>query len=220
MTAFSKRALLIVSRIPPGRVATYGDVARIAGKPRASRAVGNLMRAAEMPGLPYHRVIAANGRLGGYGANPQLKAALLGAEGIVVRRENRIGIPAGEVDGEKAANVGRGPRAESEVGGEKGPKGSEGKRPKAKGRRGPRRKAGPSEFSKLASGTLQDAATFSIRSERDELSDPEYLRLLHRFPALSLLRSFGEPWALGLSPWAFGLWPIRPPATLAAHHAV
>ena len=86
MTAFSKRALLIVSRIPPGRVATYGDIARIAGKPRASRAVGNLMRAAEMPGLPYHRVIAANGRLGGYGANPQLKAALLGAEGIVVRR--------------------------------------------------------------------------------------------------------------------------------------
>jgi alkylated DNA nucleotide flippase Atl1 len=44
------------------------------------------MRAAEMPGLPYHRVVAANGRLGGYGANPHLKASLLGAEGVVVRR--------------------------------------------------------------------------------------------------------------------------------------
>ena len=86
MTGFARRVLMAVSRIPPGRVATYGDVARLAGKPRASRAVGNLMRAAEMPGLPYHRVIAANGRLGGYGANPQLKASLLAAEGIVVRR--------------------------------------------------------------------------------------------------------------------------------------
>lgn len=86
MTSFARRVLVVVSRIPPGRVATYGDVARLAGKARASRAVGNLMRAAEMPGLPYHRVIAANGRLGGYGANPQLKASLLTAEGIVVRR--------------------------------------------------------------------------------------------------------------------------------------
>jgi O-6-methylguanine DNA methyltransferase len=86
MTAFARRVMLVVSRIPPGRVATYGDVARLAGRPRASRAVGNLMRAAEWPGLPYHRVIAANGRLGGYGANPQLKASLLVAEGVVVRR--------------------------------------------------------------------------------------------------------------------------------------
>jgi methylated-DNA-protein-cysteine methyltransferase-like protein len=86
MTTFARRVMLVVSRIPPGRVATYGDVARMAGRPRASRAVGNLMRAAEMPGLPYHRVIAANGRLGGYGANPHLKASLLGAEGVVVRR--------------------------------------------------------------------------------------------------------------------------------------
>jgi O-6-methylguanine DNA methyltransferase len=86
MTGFARRVMLVVSRIPPGRVATYGDVARMAGKPRAARAVGNLMRAAEMPGLPYHRVIAANGRLGGYGGNPQLKTSLLSAEGIAVRR--------------------------------------------------------------------------------------------------------------------------------------
>ncbi|HYN07422.1 MAG TPA: MGMT family protein [Vicinamibacterales bacterium] len=89
MTAFTRRTLLVVSRIPPGRVATYGDVARLAGRPGAARAVGNIMRAAEMPGLPYHRVIAANGRLGGYGANPRLKASLLAAEGVVVKR-NRI----------------------------------------------------------------------------------------------------------------------------------
>lgn len=70
--------------IPPGRVATYGDVAAIAGRPGAARAVGNIMRLARIPGLPYHRVVAAGGRVGGYGSNPQLKAALLRAEGVVI----------------------------------------------------------------------------------------------------------------------------------------
>jgi O-6-methylguanine DNA methyltransferase len=81
--------LHIVSRIPPGRVLTYGDVARLAGRAGAARAVGNIMRAADRPGLPYHRVIAAGGRLGGYGGTPGLKAGLLRAEGIAVQR-NRI----------------------------------------------------------------------------------------------------------------------------------
>jgi methylated-DNA-[protein]-cysteine S-methyltransferase len=60
-------------------------VARLAGKPGAARAVGNIMRAASEPGLPYHRVIAANGRLGGFGGNIAMKRALLAAEGLVVR---------------------------------------------------------------------------------------------------------------------------------------
>ena len=56
----------------------------MAGRPGAARAVGNIMRSARMPGLPYHRVVAAGGKVGGYGANPQLKAALLRAEGLTV----------------------------------------------------------------------------------------------------------------------------------------
>ena len=86
MTAFARRVLGILGRIPPGRVVTYGDVARMAGRPGAARAVGNIMRQADAPGLPYHRVIAAGGRVGGYGGAPGLKAALLSAEGIIVRR--------------------------------------------------------------------------------------------------------------------------------------
>jgi methylated-DNA-protein-cysteine methyltransferase-like protein len=77
--------LAVVSRIPPGRVATYGDVAKLAGKPRAARAVGNIMSHLTVSGLPAHRVIAAAGRLGGFGGNPGLKRALLAAEGIHVR---------------------------------------------------------------------------------------------------------------------------------------
>ncbi|MSO30559.1 MAG: MGMT family protein [Acidobacteria bacterium] len=90
--AFRARVLGVVRRIPPGRVATYGDVAALAGKPRAARAVGNIMRDCQRPDVPCHRVIAAGGRLGGYDGGPHqrlhlggreaLKRALLVAEGV------------------------------------------------------------------------------------------------------------------------------------------
>ena len=83
-TAFTRKVLSILRRIPVGRVISYGAVARLAGKPRAARAVGNIMRTARVPGLPYHRVIAAGGRLGGYGGNLGLKRSLLVAEGLTV----------------------------------------------------------------------------------------------------------------------------------------
>ena len=84
MTEFRRRVLSVVRRIPAGRVATYGDVAALAGKPRASRAVGNIMRTCREPGVPCHRVIAAGGLLGGYGGNLQIKRELLRAEGVEV----------------------------------------------------------------------------------------------------------------------------------------
>jgi O-6-methylguanine DNA methyltransferase len=80
---FRRRVLAIVKRIPVGRVTTYGEVARLAGRPRAARAVGNILRDADQPGLPYHRVIAAGGQLGGY-SDLSLKRALLVAEGLLV----------------------------------------------------------------------------------------------------------------------------------------
>jgi O-6-methylguanine DNA methyltransferase len=82
--AFRQRVLAAVRRIPPGRVATYGDVAAAAGAARAARAVGNIMKGCRTPGVPCHRVIAAGGRLGGYGGNAGMKSALLRAEGVLV----------------------------------------------------------------------------------------------------------------------------------------
>ena len=84
--SFERRVLQLVSRIPAGQVATYGDLAERAGRPRAARAVGRVMATAHQPGLPYHRVVSANGQLGGYGGSPALKASLLAAEGVIVRR--------------------------------------------------------------------------------------------------------------------------------------
>jgi O-6-methylguanine DNA methyltransferase len=83
-TVFTRKVLSVLRRIPVGRVISYGGVARLAGKPRAARAVGNIMREARVPGLPYHRVVAAGGRLGGYGGRESLKRALLVAEGLTV----------------------------------------------------------------------------------------------------------------------------------------
>lgn len=90
MTPFERRVLAIVSRIPVGRVTTYGEVARLAGKPRAARAVGNVMRQSTGPGVPYHRVIGAAGRLGGY-SSLALKRALLAAEGLTVTPARVVG---------------------------------------------------------------------------------------------------------------------------------
>ena len=90
MTAFERKVLAVVSRIPVGRVTTYGEVARLAGRPGAARAVGNILREAARPGLPYHRVIAANGKLGGY-SSLALKRSLLAAEGLTVTPGRVVG---------------------------------------------------------------------------------------------------------------------------------
>jgi O-6-methylguanine DNA methyltransferase len=89
---FTRRVVSAVRRIPAGRVATYGDVAAAAGRPRAARAVGNIMRECTARDVPCHRVIAAGGQLGGYGGRHDsrlasrldMKRALLRAEGIRV----------------------------------------------------------------------------------------------------------------------------------------
>jgi O-6-methylguanine DNA methyltransferase len=91
---FTTRVIAILRQIPPGRVTTYGDIAALAGHPGAARAVGTIMRLAKEPHLPYHRVIAAGGRVGGYGANPHLKPALLRAEGHVIRGKRLVGFRA------------------------------------------------------------------------------------------------------------------------------
>ena len=76
---------MAVRQIPPGRVATYGDVAAMAGNPRAWRAVGTILRNCQLPSVPCHRVVGSGGQLGGY-SDPLRKRRLLQAEGIIVGR--------------------------------------------------------------------------------------------------------------------------------------
>jgi methylated-DNA-protein-cysteine methyltransferase related protein len=58
---WSRTVYEVVRRIPSGRVATYGLVGIVAGRPLAARAVGNVMRACDDPTVPCHRVVRANG---------------------------------------------------------------------------------------------------------------------------------------------------------------
>ena len=66
MAIFTERVKEIVRNIPKGKTLTYGQVAQLAGNPLAARAVGMIMSKNYDPTIPCHRVIAANGKVGGY----------------------------------------------------------------------------------------------------------------------------------------------------------
>ena len=83
-TPFTERVLTACAAIPWGRTATYGDLAEIAGSPRAYQAVGQVMCRNPLPiVVPCHRVLANNG-LGGYTPGLKWKRVLLGIEGCLL----------------------------------------------------------------------------------------------------------------------------------------
>jgi methylated-DNA-protein-cysteine methyltransferase-like protein len=88
-TAFFQDVYAAVRAIPRGRVATYGQIARLLGKRRGARAVGWALRALDArtePRVPWHRVVGAGGRIslrGGVG--PILQRRRLRDEGVRFR---------------------------------------------------------------------------------------------------------------------------------------
>ena len=82
----------VVRQIPAGKVATYGQVARLAGMPRCARIVGYAMAGCKEPQIPCHRVVD---RFGGTKAcfdtfAPGTQRALLEAEGVVFRLDGTV----------------------------------------------------------------------------------------------------------------------------------
>jgi methylated-DNA-[protein]-cysteine S-methyltransferase len=78
---FGRRVLGRTAAIPYGEVATYGDVARAIGSPRAARATGNALGSNPMPiVVPCHRVVASGGKMGGYTGGIERKELLLTLE--------------------------------------------------------------------------------------------------------------------------------------------
>jgi methylated-DNA-[protein]-cysteine S-methyltransferase len=63
---FSDKVRTVVRRIPKGKTLTYKEVAARAGNPNAARAVGMIMSRNFDPSVPCHRVVRADGKLGGY----------------------------------------------------------------------------------------------------------------------------------------------------------
>lgn len=100
---FREKIYELARRIPKGKVATYGQLAKMAGHPGAARAVGLFMKTNPYPAsarpkpatvrrrpeVPCHRVVAANGALTGYSAKGGLKKkrAMLAREGVKFKGE-------------------------------------------------------------------------------------------------------------------------------------
>lgn len=78
---FKEKVFAVVKKIPSGQVLTYKEVARLAGSPRAWRAVGNVLHSNYNIKIPCHRVIRADGKIGGYNRGVQQKKKLLNSEG-------------------------------------------------------------------------------------------------------------------------------------------
>ena len=76
----------ITRRIPAGKVATYGQIARLAGMPRCARIVGYAMAACQDPSVPCHRVVGAAG-LTGYAGGLDRKRWLLAHESAAMPEE-------------------------------------------------------------------------------------------------------------------------------------
>ncbi|MFV1958698.1 MAG: methylated-DNA--[protein]-cysteine S-methyltransferase [Planctomycetota bacterium] len=75
-----------IARIPRGQVRSYGRLARAVRRPRAARAVGQACGRNPIPlVVPCHRVVAADGTLGGFGAGLVVKRKLLSLEGVRLR---------------------------------------------------------------------------------------------------------------------------------------
>lgn len=74
MQTFRDKIYELARQIPKGKVATYGQLAELAGSPGAARAVGMCMKTnPDAPHTPCHRVVAANGKLTGYSAGEGVK---------------------------------------------------------------------------------------------------------------------------------------------------
>lgn len=88
VSAFRAAVYALTRAIPKGKVATYGQLARLVGSPGAARAVGMCMKSnPDAPHTPCHRVVASDGHLRGYSGQGGVasKKQMLIDEGVCIR---------------------------------------------------------------------------------------------------------------------------------------
>lgn len=83
MTPFTQAVYTVVKAIPTGQTMTYKQVAIAAGRPNASRAVGNILNKNYDPSIPCHRVVRSDGTTGGYNRGSDEKIERLKQEGAL-----------------------------------------------------------------------------------------------------------------------------------------
>ena len=91
---FNQKVWAMTTRIPAGKLATYGQIAAVLGSPGAARAVGNaLNRNPYAPAVPCHRVVGSTGDLTGFAGGLEKKRQLLEEEGVAVQGQKVRAIP-------------------------------------------------------------------------------------------------------------------------------
>ena len=94
MSDFKKRVLNFVNKIPKGKVVSYGQVAAVAGSPRAARQVGGILRSSEAK-VPWWRVVNSKGIISiksNWTATKALQRALLLKDGVKVSQDFSLDI--------------------------------------------------------------------------------------------------------------------------------
>jgi methylated-DNA-[protein]-cysteine S-methyltransferase len=90
LSGFSAKVLKENCKIPYGKVATYSGLAAKIGSPRAARAVGTALANNPFPLIiPCHRVVRADGTLGGFGGGLKMKKELLLREGVITDKKGK-----------------------------------------------------------------------------------------------------------------------------------
>ena len=93
LTAFQKNVLEVTKKIPAGKVATYGLIAKILGDLNLSRAVGNALNKNPFPIIvPCHRVVKSDGHVGGFAKGTEAKVKLLKKENIQINDKYKINL--------------------------------------------------------------------------------------------------------------------------------
>ena len=96
MNEFFTEVYAVVAEIQYGKVATYGQIAMLAGRPRCARMVGTAMKNCP-EGLPWHRVVRSNGEIASGVSFDECRQRLL-AEGVTFKRNGHIDMAAHQWD--------------------------------------------------------------------------------------------------------------------------
>ncbi len=90
---FRQRVWQVLMAVPYGRVATYGDIARLAGTPRAARQVGAILKCLPKEStLPWHRIVNHQGSISLTGTARERQRTTLVAEGVIVTPQGKISL--------------------------------------------------------------------------------------------------------------------------------
>ena len=85
MNLFQEAVYRAVKKVPRGKVSTYKNIAHLIQRPNAYRAVGRALHKNTSQDVPCHRIIKADGQVGGYRADTQRKIQKLRQEGVIIQ---------------------------------------------------------------------------------------------------------------------------------------